>query len=65
MIRKNSLFLITLIIIISVFGFKIIQANRSENTIIITEILYDTPGIDTIEEWIELYENVLDTYLEN
>ncbi len=49
-----SLVVLTLLLGSSHLGYYS-SSNTTGTNIIITEVLYDTPGTDSVEEWIELY----------
>ena len=55
--KKSLIF--SLVILVLLLGSSNLSHFSSSNTagtnVIITEVLYDTPGTDSVEEWIELY----------
>ncbi|MHA1973179.1 MAG: fibronectin type III domain-containing protein, partial [Candidatus Hodarchaeales archaeon] len=53
-LKKLCLILMTIILVSSLSSIDV-QSNPAGTNIIITEVLYDTPGTDSDEEWLELY----------
>ncbi len=50
--------ILTITLLLGLFGYACIPSGYSSiagDQVIITEVLYDTPGTDSIEEWIELF----------
>lgn len=57
-LRKGGVFVACIALLFSmVFGLQIAQASSvlQANHLLISEVLYDTPGSDSVEEWIEIY----------
>ena len=55
----------SLVILVLLLGSSHLSYYSSSNTagtnVIITEVLYDTPGTDSVEEWVELYNPTANT----
>ena len=49
--RKQAILLVLLFYISTFY----VQTSAVSPSLLITEVLYDTPGTDSIEEWVEIY----------
>ncbi|MFX0091700.1 MAG: lamin tail domain-containing protein [Candidatus Hodarchaeota archaeon] len=52
---KKVMPIVILFVMLFTVASPTVNANPSSTNIIITEVLYDTPGTDSVEEWVELY----------
>jgi hypothetical protein len=54
---KKQSFILTILLLSSmiILNSSTFSMTANPSDVLITEVLYDTPGTDSIDEWIELY----------